>query len=196
MNRQTNATPNAGAFVEPPAAMAKAWPVRTPTEALRKRVLNRVETLQDNINWIRGYAMSMVSDWYDFFAFARMHATYESMSIAGSISDLEMRSALVSTSDEALFKMLAEKDRRLNLKVKPILGDKFTFANSTQEELRFWDRCAQIYAEEMQEVERLAAEARERAAQRIDAEFHGGMGIPEALRENNPQEYASEFEWN
>jgi hypothetical protein len=63
--------------------------------------------------------------------------------------------------------------------------------------LYFWDRCTVIYAEEMQEAERIAAAARERVAQRIEQEFGSeAVDIPDALRENDPQGYALEWDWS
>ncbi len=64
-------------------------------------------------------------------------------------------------------------------------------------DLGFYNRCAQIYAEEMATVEPLAAQARERAAKRIEEELNGkGNGIPAALRENDPQKWAREIDWS
>ena len=72
------------------------------------------------------------------------------------------------------------------------------YVSDCQARAKFFERCAQIYAEEMQEIETVAAQGRERAAARMVKELGGktAQELAQALRDNTPQNFAMYFDWN
>lgn len=136
---------------------------------------------------LKATALENVHDWYDLFALGRRNVSFRLLyPIARKPLNLDEMSDIdvietASTSPE--FIGLEGTEERLQ---------------DAKDGLYFWERCKQIYSEEMEEAERLAAIARERAAQRIDKEFGGTTsGVAKALRANHPRAFfVSRFYWD
>lgn len=135
------------------------------------RIDRRGKVLDRMYHFIRSSALGMVSDWPELFELGREHALFQ----WGQHSNRKKSSEVPSSAVEEFLRE-CEKD----------LAD----------DLNFYNRCAQIYAEEMKSVEARATRARAHVARRIQEEFgHMASGIPEALLENDPQKWADEINW-
>jgi len=151
-------------------------PTLPPSEKTRSAIKARYEQLKFNLDLIKADALCMVNDWQELFAMGRNNTIFHAFPHGE-----RDRFDWASMTDDEVIEAATEFHR----------------ADLTRDNLYFWDRCAAIYAEEMQEAERVVAAARERAAQRIDEEFGDtATDVPEALRENNPQSYAFAFDWS
>jgi hypothetical protein len=135
----------------------------------------------------------MVRDWYELFAVGRKASVLRAVSLTerdqfdfDAMTDQEVIEAAATFDRAVAASGLAAK-----------FASRVSRAELVRDDLYFWDRCTVIYAEEMQEAERIAAAARERVAQRIEQEFGSeAVDIHDALRENDPQGYALEWDWS
>lgn len=157
---------------------SKHLPTLRPSEKTFAALGARAQQITNIFALIQDQSMGFVRSWYELFAYARRACAREHLIDAGvklpeTLSDAEIVRAVKRVTDGG------------------ILDGEHV---EVEHRLFFWGRCAQIYAEEMAEVERMAKEARERVAKRIAGEFKGIEKLTDelanALREDDPQTFA------
>jgi len=154
-------------------------PTLAPSEETESTIDARLSSIRWELDMLRNHAWGMVTDWYEAFAVARRCWAFR-----------ECR-------DETVMEPWTIPNECLIQGAEILDGVEPGHSTNIALDLYFWDRCAAIYAEQMADVERLAAEARERAAAQIEAEFGEHVrGVPQAMRKNNPQVWAAELDWN
>lgn len=157
---------------EPETQESKMLLATTDQAMFASRIDRRGEAIHYLLKWLREAAFCMVNGWHELFA---LGCKYEQI-----------------TFDERTNRV---KSRDIpDGKIKDYVKD---LEEGLVDGIRFFERCGQIYAEEMATVDTLAAKARERVARRIEEEFpNSHSGIPDALRQNDPQKWASEMDWS
>ncbi len=135
------------------------------------RVDRRGEQIEHLLDWIRSAAWGMIASWPELFELGCKHAQHQ----------------------YGLWAEAADRPMKLPAQLREDLDG---IKKDLEDELNFWHRCSAIYAEEMSEVETLAAKARERIADRISKEHGRCDELVEALRENDPQKWTDGLEWN
>ncbi len=168
-------------------------PTLEPSHEMKERIFDRIDRVRFNWNWTQGHMLSMVQDWREAFQVMRFNTLYHAMTLPARELNGDIDHCRETSDDAAI-----EKQRQWEERMKEHFPNVIGRTEQFQQDLAYWDRLTEIYAEEMELAEAMAVEARERVILRANQEFGNVMDneLAKALRANTPQDYLSELDWN